>query len=39
MVETTSFAAVARRGWPVQGELVLDAHTHMGLSEHYCPCS
>jgi hypothetical protein len=35
MVETTSFAAVARRGWPVQGELVLDAHTHMGLSEHY----
>jgi len=35
MVENTSFAALVRGGLPIQGELVLDAHTHMGLGEHY----
>ncbi len=35
MVETISFAATGRCGLPIRGELVIDAHTHMGLSEHY----
>jgi uncharacterized protein len=35
MVTTTSFADTVRQGLAIRGEVVIDAHTHMGLSEHY----
>jgi uncharacterized protein len=35
MVDTQSFTQLARQGLPIRGELVLDAHTHMGQGEHY----
>lgn len=35
MVNSIPFAERARLGLALQGELVIDAHTHMGLGEHY----
>jgi predicted TIM-barrel fold metal-dependent hydrolase len=35
MVGTISYGERARLGLALQGELVIDAHTHLGLGEHY----
>jgi len=35
MVENLALADYARSGRPLAGELVIDAHTHLGLSTHY----
>lgn len=35
MVEGMSFAEIARAGRALEGELVIDAHTHLGLMSHY----
>ena len=35
MVERLSFVEIARQGRPLAGEMVIDAHTHLGLLTHY----